>query len=153
MLIRTLSRKSRVNQAARVSLALGTLFSSGCGLINKVAPGPGPHDTRTSYHDSVGLQISYPEVRDCANEVTAAARTSVSPLVAEDPSKIPTFDLTLADAVQMAVRQSPVVRELGGTLVTQPGFSQTIYDPSLAHANPQIGVEADRKSTRLNSRH
>lgn len=142
MLIQKLARKSRINQAARASLALGTLFSSGCGLINKVAPGPGPHDTRTSYHDTVGMQISYPEVRDCANEVTAAARTSVSPLVAEDPSKLPTFDLSLADAVQMAVRQSPVVRELGGTLVTQPGFSQTIYDPSLAHANPQLGVEA-----------
>jgi len=142
MLIAKFARKSRLNQAARTSLALGTLLSSGCGLINKVAPGPGPHDTRTSYHDTVGMQISYPDVRDCANEVTAAARTSVSPLVAEDPSKIPTFDLTLAEAVQMAVRQSPVVRELGGTLVTQPGFSQTIYDPSLAHANPQQGVEA-----------
>lgn len=142
MLISKFARKSRLNQAARTSLALGTLLSSGCGLINKVAPGPGPHDTRTSYHDTVGMQISYPDVRDCANEVTAAARTSVSPLVAEDPSKIPTFDLTLADAVQMAMRQSPVVRELGGTLVTQPGFSQTIYDPSLAHANPQQGVEA-----------
>ena len=142
MLIQKFARKSRLNNAARTSLALGTLLSNGCGLINKVAPGPGPHDTRTSYHDTVGMQISYPEVRDCANEVTAAARTSVSPLVAEDPSKIPTFDLTLADAVQMAVRQSPVVRELGGTLVTQPNFSQTIYDPSLAHANPQQGVEA-----------
>lgn len=142
MLIAKFARNSRLNQAARASLAVGTLLSSGCGLINKVAPGPGPHDTRTSYHDTVGMQISYPDVRDCANEITAAARTSASPLVAEDPSKLPTFDLTLAEAVQMAVRQSPVVRELGGTLVTQPGFSQTIYDPSLAHANPQQGVEA-----------
>ncbi len=142
MLINKLARKSRLNQAARASLALGTLFSSGCGVINKVAPGPGPHDTRTSYHDTVGMQISYPDVRDCANEVAVVARTSASPLVAEDPANIPTFDLTLAEAVQMAVRQSPVVRELGGTLVTQPVFSQTIYDPSLAHANPQQGVEA-----------
>lgn len=142
MLIQKLARKSRLNQASRASLALGTLLSSGCGMINKVAPGPGPHDTRTSYHDTVGMQISYPDVRDCANEVAAAARTSSTPLVTEDPAKIPTLDLTLAEAVQMAVRQSPVVRELGGTLVTQPVFSQTIFDPSLAHANPQQGVEA-----------
>lgn len=142
MLIDKLARKSRLNRAARASLALGTLFSSGCGLINRVAPGPGPHDTRTSYHDTVGMQISYPDVRDCANEVAAVARTSASPLVAEDPANLPTFDLTLAEAVQLAVRQSPVVRELGGTLVTQPVFSQTIFDPSLAHANPQQGVEA-----------
>ena len=142
MLIDKLARKSRLNRVARASLALGTVLSSGCGMINRVAPGPGPHDTRTSYHDNVGMQISYPEVQDCANEVAAVARTSVSPLVAEDPANLPTFDLTLAEAVQMAVRQSPVVRELGGTLVTQPVFSQTIYDPSLAHANPQQGVEA-----------
>ncbi|HBJ36561.1 MAG TPA: TolC family protein [Planctomycetaceae bacterium] len=142
MLIDKFARKSSLNKAARASLALGTLLSSGCGMINKVAPGPGPHDTRTSYHDTVGMQISYPDVRDCANEVTAAARGSASPLVAEDPAKLPTFDMTLAEAVQMAVRQSPVVRELGGTLVTQPVFSQTIFDPSLAHANPQQGVEA-----------
>jgi outer membrane protein TolC len=142
MLIDKLARKSRLNRVARASLALGTLLSSGCGMINKVAPGPGPHDTRLSYHDTVGMQISYPDVKECASEVAATARSSGEPLVAEDPAKLPTFDLTLAEAVQMAVRQSPVVRELGGTLVTQPVFSQTIYDPSLAHANPQAGVEA-----------
>jgi outer membrane protein TolC len=63
-------------------------------------------------------------------------------LAIEDPSKIPALEMTLAEAVQMAVRQSPVIRDLGGAVVTQPGGVATIYDPSLAHSNPNFGVDA-----------
>jgi len=142
MLIDSPGRKARLTTVAKTSLALGSLLAGGCGMINKLLPSPGPHDTRTSYHDTVGLQISYPEVAKCETVVSTAAHMAASPLVDEDPTKIPALELSLADAVQMAVRQSPVVRELGGTLVTQPGFTATIYDPSLAHANPNLGVEA-----------
>src|SRR5690606_2812940 len=103
---------------------------------------PGPHDTIKSYNDNVGMRISYPEVADCLTEVSHAARTAMPPLVNEDPTQIPTFDLTLAEAVQMAVGQSPVLRDIGGAIITQPGFVSTIYDPSMVHANPQFGVEA-----------
>jgi outer membrane protein TolC len=125
----------------RASLALSVL-TNGCGLVQKVLPSPGPHDTVQSYHDTVGMQISYPEVAECLTEVSLAAREALPPLVNEDPTQLPTFDLTLAEAVQMAVRQSPVLRDIGGAVITQPQFISTIYDPSLAHANPQIGVEA-----------
>ncbi len=116
--------------------------AGGCGMVNKSAPKPGPHDTQASYHDSVGLQIAYPEVNECMNEAAVAARETLPPLVDEDPSKLPTYDLTLAEAVQMAVRQSPVIRDLGGTFVNTPNFATTVYDPSLAHSNPAFGVEA-----------
>lgn len=132
----------RLRVAARTSVALGAMLASGCGLIHKVAPQPGPHDTVKSYHDTVGMQISYPQVQEVLSEVSHTARTAMPPLVNEDPTKIPTFDLTLAEAVQMAVGQSPVLRDIGGTIVTQPGFASTIYDPSMVHANPLVGVEA-----------
>lgn len=117
-------------------------LAGGCGMVNKSAPKPGPHDTQASYHDSVGLQIAYPEVNECVNEAAVAARETLPPLVNEDPSKLPTYDLTLAEAVQLAVRQSPVIRDLGGTFVNTPNFATTVYDPSLAHSNPALGVEA-----------
>jgi len=132
----------RLRVAARTSVALGAMLASGCGLIHKISPQPGPHDTVKSYNDNVGMQIAYPEVADCLSEVSHVARTALPPLVSEDPTQIPTFDLTLAEAVQMAVGQSPVLRDIGGTIVTQPGFVSTIYDPSMVHANPQFGVEA-----------
>lgn len=142
MSIDTFGRRKRLSTAAKTSLLLGSILAGGCGVVNKLAPGPGPHDTKLSYHDSVGLQITYPEVNQCMTDVSEAARMASPPLVNEDPTKIPTLEMTLAEAVQMAVRQSPVVREIGGTIVTQPGFISTIYDPSLAHSNPALGVEA-----------
>jgi len=106
---------------------------------------PSPHDTRHSYHESVGLTIQYPDVEKCLTEVTEAAREALPPLIDEDPSSLPALELTLPEAVQLAVRQSPVIRELGGSIIAAPGFigfSSTIYDPALAHANPLGGVEA-----------
>lgn len=135
-------QSSRLPKAVRAGLALVATLAGGCGMVNKSAPKPGPHDTQTSYHDSVGLQIAYPEVNECMNEAAVAARETLPPLVNEDPSKLPTFDLTLAEAVQLAVRQSPVIRDLGGTFVNTPNFATTVYDPSLAHSNPAFGVEA-----------
>ena len=133
---------SRAPKLTRAGLAMLVMLSSGCGPWRKWAHEPGPHDTRTSYHDRLGMQITYPEVAECANEVTQAAQAVVPPLVDEDPSKVPVYELTLAEAVQMAVRQSPVIRDLGGTVVTAPAAVTTVYEPSLAHTNPGIGVEA-----------
>lgn len=142
MPIDVLRQCSPLPKAARAGLALVATLAGGCGMVNKSAHMPGPHDTKASYHDSVGLQIAYPDVKECMNEASAAARATLPPLVNEDPANLPTFDLTLAEAVQLAVRQSPVIRDLGGTFVNTPNFASTVYDPSLAHSNPAFGVEA-----------
>ncbi len=137
-------RRRRGRMAMAVMLAC---LTTGCGMLEKITPSaltaPGPHDTRQSYHDTVGMQIEYPEVSQCLTEPVVAARGTAAPLETEDPSKIPALDLTLAEAVQMAVRQSPVLRDIGGAFVSQPQlFVATVFDPALAHANPNLGVEA-----------
>lgn len=137
-----LLRFSRRQTAGISTVVIGSLLFGGCGITGKVLPAPGPHDTRQSYHDTVGMQIEYPQVAQCLTEPSIAARTTMAPLSIEDPSKIPTLEMTLPEAVQMAVRQSPVIRDLGGSVVTQPGFVRTVYDPSLAHSDPLFGVEA-----------
>jgi outer membrane protein TolC len=137
-----LFRFSRRKTAGISTLTIGSLLLSGCGITGKLLPSPGPHDTRKSYHDTVGLQIEYPQVAQAMTEPVVAARSSVAPLSIEDPSKIPALELTLAEAVQMAIRQSPVIRDIGGSIVTQPNFARTVYDPSLAHSDPNFGVEA-----------
>lgn len=135
-------RFSRRHKKAISTAALSSLLFSGCGITSKLLPSPGPHDTRQSYHDTVGMQISYPQVAQCMSEPVVAARSAMAPLSVEDPSKLPTLDITLAEAIQMSVRQSPVIRDIGGAVVTQPNFIRTIYDPSLAHTDPNFGVDA-----------
>jgi len=120
--------------------------------------GPGPHDTTQSYHDHVGLSIEYPEVAECATPVTVAAESTAAPRALTDPSKLQTLDLTLNEAVAMAMQNSPVIRSIGGSVATggganaqvgggvqgggaTPGFASTIYDPALTATSGQ-GTEA-----------
>ncbi len=124
------------------TIALGSMILGGCGLTNKWLPKPGPHDTKQSFHDNHGLRIEYPEVAQCMAEPVVSARSEFAPLSIEDPSQVPALEMTLPEAIQLAVRQSPVIRDIGGTIVTQPQGVSTIYDPSLAHADPNFGVDA-----------
>ncbi len=112
----------------------------GCGLLDRIKPGP--HDTTKSYHDNYAMQIEYPEVQKCASAPSLAAQQTIQPHALEDPSQLPTLDVSLDQAIQMAVTQSPVLRSIGGTIVTNPQTSRTSLDPALAHANPLGGTEA-----------
>ena len=101
-------------------LMLGlTAFSNvGCSIAPKT-PTPGPHDTTASYHDHVGMEIEYPDVREAATPPRTAAMATEAPLAFADPASLPTFDLSLEEAIRLAVGQSPVIRSLGrvgGTL-------------------------------------
>ena len=126
----------------RRALALVVVMAAapGCSLLNKIKPGP--HDTKDSYHEIQAMRIEYPEVQQCETEVSQSAQQTTTPLTLEDPSKIPAYEMSLSEAVNMAVQKSPVIRSIGGTIVSAPATAASIYDPALAHANPQLGTEA-----------
>ncbi len=132
----------RANRSITYLLLLTTILQSGCGLPFRLPPGR--HDTQRSYHDSVGLKIEYPQVSAVTQKGSPAfgATSTLQPHALEDPSQLPTQDLTLEEAIAQAVQNSPVVRSLGGTLISTPQFTFTAYDPALAHSNPLFGVEA-----------
>jgi outer membrane protein TolC len=121
-----------------VSTAVAPL--GGCGLLKKIPPGP--HDTTASYHDNHGLQIEYPDVAQCATPQTLNAQQTLTPYSLEDPSTLPSLDMSLEQAVNLAVQQSPVLRSIGGSIVTAPLSARTIYEPALTAASPNLGTEA-----------
>lgn len=136
---------ARLKKRSQKLLAAAIMAASGCALPGCIANWklpPGPNDTTTSYYDSVATRIEYPDVRTLSNETSAAANASSAPLALEDPSQMPAWDLTLEEAIQMAISQGPVLRSLGGSVVTSPQTTSTVYDPALAEANPLGGVEA-----------
>ncbi|WP_286177777.1 TolC family protein [Rhodopirellula sp. JC639] len=112
--------------------------SVGCHVWDRI--GPGPHDTTASYHRGVGMSIEYPEVAECATAVTIAADAAEAPHSLEDPSKLPALELSLQEAVSMAMRDSPVIRSLGAS-VTNAATAQTVFDPGQVASSAQ-GVEA-----------
>ena len=125
----------------RLAVLIGLLCGStvGCSLIPDL--GPGPHDTKLSYHDKVALKIEYPDTKECPCEPSAAALATSEPLAFADPANLPAYELTLAEAIRIAVGQSPVLRTIGGTVVQAPQGTTTVYDPALSYANPLGGVE------------
>ncbi len=102
----------------------------------------GPHDNTPSYHDNVGLEIEYPQVAQCATPPVMAAQSAIEPLALQDPSEVPAYELTLDQAIQLAVQQSPVLRSLGGAVVSAPEGTTTIYDPASIASSPTLGTEA-----------
>lgn len=137
----TTNKKRRLLRSLVAALTMVTTVpaSVGCSVWDRI--GPGPHDTTTSYHRGVGLSIEYPEVAECASAASVAAEAANEPHSLEDPSKLPTLDLSLEQAVAMAMQNSPVIRALpiGASFSTQN--AATVFDPARV-ASSQQGTEA-----------
>lgn len=63
-------------------------------------------------------------------------------LTEEDLAQAPCRDLTLDEAVYLALTKSRVLRDLGGTVLSRPEHMDTKFNPSLVESDPRIGVEA-----------
>lgn len=63
-------------------------------------------------------------------------------LTEEDLAQASCRDLTLDEAVYLALTKSRVLRDLGGTVLTNPERMDTKFNPSLVESDPRIGVEA-----------
>jgi outer membrane protein TolC len=118
-------------------------YSSGCHHKN-VRFSPKSCETKESYFRPGGLEIEYPDVATQCSAQSSAARMAITPLTLDDPSQLPTFDLSLPEAIGLAVGHSPTLRSLGANVVQTNGLPtlQTVFDPALAYANPLNGVEA-----------
>ncbi len=95
--------------------------------------------SEASYYQNFVTQIEYPDVR--TNPQPQATQT-IDPLMLENPSDLPTFDLTLQDAIRIALENSDVLRNIGGTVVTAPQGTPTQIDPALTEVNPLNGTQA-----------
>ncbi|TWU55745.1 putative outer membrane efflux protein MdtP [Rubripirellula reticaptiva] len=139
--VRSSSRR-RISRAFLAGLiaATGVISTGGCRQLDKLPDGP--HDKTASYHDNYGMRIEYPQVAECATSPKLAAQGATEPLALEDPSKIPAYELSLEQAIQLSIQQSPVLRSIGGAIVTAPQSVSTVYDPGTVAASVNQGTEA-----------
>lgn len=92
-----------------------------------------------SYNQAVATSIEYPNVK---SHLAPEIATAPAPLTLENPADLPTRELTLNDAIQIALANSDILRTLGGSVVQLPQTARTNFDPALAETNPLGGVEA-----------
>ena len=76
-----------------------------------------------------------------ANAVTSGQITiqSNGPMDLPNGNYLP---VSLDEAIRMAVENSEVIRELGGSILTGPDAIQSIYNPAITHSDPIFGEEA-----------
>jgi len=105
-----------------------------------------------NHYLSKATKIEYTDVNvQSLSEVCNAS----APLTLDNPDPDAMWDLTLEEAIQMALKNSKVVRTLSGvgfsqagvagapgTLLQAPGSVRTVYDPALMESDPRYGPEA-----------
>lgn len=103
-------------------------------------------DNDLAYYKGEATEIEYPDVEtERLGDVTNAKRPFS--LTNNDPKKM--WNLTLEEAMRMALTNNKVMRNIGGQIQGSPDFilrnpevAPTIYDPALAESNPRTGPEA-----------
>lgn len=131
----TRMRRRRFKRAGTLLCAF-TLALQGC-TANRPFAFPDPKGE--SYYQNYATQIEYPNVRSClAPETTGTA----APLTTDNPADLPAWEMTLDQAVHMALQRSDILRNLGANVVQAPQATQSRFDPALIETNPLGGVEA-----------
>ena len=90
-----------------------------------------------SYYRSVATSIEYPT----GETSTATAAETLAPRTLWNHELTEYWDVTLEEAVQIALANSQVMRDLGGRVVTAPDFVRTAFDPAIQESDPRYGVE------------
>jgi len=84
-------------------------------------------------------QIEYPDVSADRYEETVQ---NAAPITLQDPKDIEYWDLSLQEAMHLALKNSKVLRDLGGLVLDSPTNVSTIYDTAITQADPRFGTEA-----------
>ena len=140
-----------------MSWQLSSLHIALAGLLLVAAAGCTPQqpfffceDGDLSHYLDKATEIEYPDVETASlDEVTGAGR----PLTLENPDPSEIWELTLEEAIKLALHNSKVIRSLPQvdprSLSTMPDFLirspeavPTVYDPALVETNPRFGVAA-----------
>ncbi|NUQ65728.1 MAG: TolC family protein [Pirellulales bacterium] len=110
-------------------------LASGC-LSQKP---PSPLDSNLDGYRWVATQIEYPSGEPPASDdlIGMEAPRSIS-----DSSQVEYWDLTLQEAIRLALYHSRVMLDLGGTVLRVPESVPTSFGPAVQETDPQYGVQA-----------
>ncbi len=96
------------------------------------------HERAVTHYKQVATQIEYPDVH---TKSLAEATKPLPPRTVADFQVTNYFDLTLDEAIRLALSNSRVMRSLDGRVLRNPASIATVYDPSIQESDPRFGVE------------
>ncbi|HUT12005.1 MAG TPA: TolC family protein [Thermoguttaceae bacterium] len=95
------------------------------------------HDDLAHFR-TVATRTEYPDVLTPSDD---AMLDNPAPRSLED-SPIEYWDLTLEEAIHLAMTHSKVMRDLGGTILRTPESVRTSHGPAIQESDPRFGTEA-----------
>lgn len=113
------------------------LALNGCRTSTDVAFTPATTVSRGQLVKS----IEYPDVAIPA-EGDFHENALIPPPTVRHFDQLEFVDLSLEEAVRLALTNSDVIRQVGGRIIAAPGSSSTVFDPSIVDTDPRVGVEA-----------
>ena len=130
-----LLRIDAVVQILLTGLMLWTgVFLGGCRSSEKLSE-------PVSSLSPVVQDIEYPDVERGAASLFDVEAIQEPPS-ARRPQDSEKWPLTLDEAIRIALKNSQVVRDSGGRVVSAPQGAITVFDPAIQEADPRSGVEA-----------
>lgn len=126
-----------------MTLAFGTqLLVSGCSFSNLVSKKHEPCTTTSEIPSAclTSIDIAQPRVNENCLPPSPA---DISPLRLDENaiSDANTLSLSLERCIQIALENSPVLRDLGGTVIRNPQAQGTRFDPALVVTDPRFGEQ------------
>ena len=130
-----LLRIDAIVQILLTGLMLWTgVFLGGCRSSEKLSE-------PVSSLSPVVQEIEYPDVERGAASLFDVEAIQEPPS-ARRPQDSEKWPLTLDEAIRIALKNSQVVRDSGGRVVSAPQGAITVFDPAIQEADPRSGVEA-----------
>jgi outer membrane protein TolC len=116
---------------------------SGChtfGPLNwgSSEPKADPADAARHY-ETMARQIEYPKV---ATPENPAVTDTLPPRTLDKPGELQYWDLTLEEALRIAMANSTVIHDVGGRVVDAAATTSTSLNPAIVDSDPRGGVEA-----------
>ncbi len=118
---------------------MGTTSLIVCGCLRHAAtPTSAVGEIDTRHYQHLAKQIEFPDHPTPSDDLLAA---TPSPLSLATPETLDYLGLSLEETMHLALANSTVLRDLGGTVLRTPFGSRSKYDPSIAESDPRTGIE------------
>jgi hypothetical protein len=138
VVIATMLRRRQIALVLATACSLLAAATLGCRMRDRHAFKSACGD---DCYTTIASQVEYPEVSQCSatgDESWAATE----PLTLTSTGELNYWNMTLEEAVQIALSQSQVMRDLGGAVIRNPAAIETHWDPAVVDTDPRFGMDA-----------
>lgn len=130
-------RNSRMKKLTCL-ISAAALLASGCNP-NRPFRFRDSWQSAPSHYQTVATQIEYPSVDSVLKPEVVQ---SPEPFRLENPADIPSRELMLNEAINVALTNGDILRSLNASVVQAAAATNTKFNPTIAETNPSSSVEA-----------